>query len=244
MDWSDEGIVTAVRRHGESAAILEVFTAAHGRHAGVVRGGGGRRMAPLLQPGNLLGLVWAARLEEHIGSFRVDPVASVAGAIMADRAALAALASLAALIGAALPERAPHPELYRATRDLVLSLGQAPDWPKRYALWELALLDELGFGLDLGRCALTGSVQDLAFVSPRSGRAVSRDAGAPWAERLLPLPAFLRGEGAPAGGEEIGAALALTGHFLEARLAPHLPRGVLPPARARAVALLSGHAGG
>lgn len=239
MDWSDEGIVIAVRRHGESAAILEVFTEAHGRHVGVVRGGGGHRLAPLLQPGNLLGLVWGARLEEHVGSFRVEPMASVAGAIMADRAALAALASVATLIGAALPERAPHPELYGATRDLVLALARERDWPERYARWELALLDELGFGLDLGRCALTGSVEDLAYVSPRTGRAVSRAAGAPWAARLLPLPDFLSGRGESAGGDGVQAALALTGHFLEARLAPHLPRGVLPPARARAVALLS-----
>jgi DNA repair protein RecO (recombination protein O) len=239
MDWTDEGIVIAVRRHGESAAILEAFTEGHGRHAGVVRGGGGRRLAPLLQPGNLLSLVWTARLEEHVGSFRVDPVATVAGAIMADRTALAALASLASLIGAALPERAPHPDLYGATRDLVLALARAPDWPERYARWELALLDELGFGLDLGRCALTGSVEDLAYVSPRTGRAVAQEAGAPWAARLLPLPAFLSGGERSAEAHGVGAALALTGHFLEARLAPHLPRGVLPPARARAVALLS-----
>jgi len=240
MDWSDEGIVTAVRRHGESAAILEVFTAAHGRHAGVVRGGAGRRMAPLLQPGNLLGLVWTARLEEHIGSFRVEPLASVAGPVMADRAALAALASMTALIGVALPERAPHPALYGATRDVVLALARAADWPARYARWELALLDELGFGLDLGRCAVTGATEDLAHVSPRSGRAVSRAAGAPWAGRLLALPAFLRPGDAVAQAGDIAAALALTGYFLEARLAPSLARGALPAARARAAALLAG----
>lgn len=243
MDWSDEGILISVRRHGESAAIVEVFTERHGRHAGVVRGGGGRRLAPVLQPGNLLSLVWSARLEDHIGSFRVDPVASLSAAIMADRAALAALASLAALIGAALPERAPHAALYAETRDLVSALARAPDWRERYARWELALLAELGFGLDLGCCALTGSTDDLAYVSPHSGRAVTRAAGAPWAERLLPLPPFLR-KGGRAGAGAIGAALALTGHFLEARLAPHLPRGVLPPARARAVAHLAGAAPG
>lgn len=237
MDWTDEGILISTRRHGETAAIIEVFTEGHGRHAGVVRGGAGRRLAPVLQPGNRLSLVWSARLEDHIGSFRVDPMASLSPAIMGDRAALAALASILALTLAALPERAPHGALYAATRDLVAALARAPDWRERYACWELALLAELGFGLDLGRCALTGAEDDLAYVSPRSGRAVTRSAGAPWSERLLPLPRMLR-VGGVAGAVEVGQALSLTGHFLEARLAPHLPRGVLPPARERAVALM------
>jgi DNA repair protein RecO (recombination protein O) len=156
---------------------------------------------------------------------------------MADRAALAALASITALIEAALPEREPHPALYAVTRDLVAALAAASDWRTRYARWELAMLDELGFGLDLGRCAVTGSADDLAYVSPRTGRAVARGAAGHWAERLLPLPAFLGTDG-DAGSEDLGAALALTGHFLEARLAPHLPRGVLPPARDRAHLLM------
>jgi DNA repair protein RecO (recombination protein O) len=238
MDWRDEGILIAARRHGESAAIVEVFTAMHGRHAGVVRGGGGRRMAPVLQPGTRLAVEWSARLEEHIGTFRVDPIGARTAAIMADRAALAALGSVTALIAATLPERDAHPELYARSRELVEALGGAPDWTARYAAWELALLAELGFGLDLAACAVTGATEDLAWVSPKSGRAVSRAAGAAWADRLLPLPAFLRaGWEAPPAAGDVGAALSLTGHFLEARVAPALPKG-LPAARGRAVAAI------
>ena len=238
MDWRDEGILLIARRHGESAAIVEVFTALHGRHAGVVRGGGSRRMAPVLQPGTRLAVEWSARLETHIGTFRVDPVAATAAAVMADPAALAALTALTGLVAATLPERDAHPDLYARTRALVDALAAEPDWPARDAAWELALLAELGFGLDLAASALTGSTQDLAWVSPRTGRAVSRTAGAPWADRLLALPAFLRLDGAPAAAGDIAAALALTGHFLDARVAPGLPRGTLPPARARAVAAI------
>ena len=238
MDWRDEGILLAARRHGESSAIVEIFTAAHGRHAGVVRGGAGRRMTPVLQPGARLAVEWGARLEEHIGTFRVDPIGARTGAIMADRAALAALGSMVALIAATLPERDAHPELYRRSRDLVEALGAVPDWPARYARWELALLAELGFGLDLAACALTGATAGLAFVSPKTGRAASAAAAGAWAGRLLPLPDFLAAPGRPAAPGEVAAALRLTGHFLEARVAPGLPRGELPAARARAVAAI------
>ncbi len=235
MDWRDEGILIAARRHGESSAIVEMLTREHGRHAGVVRGGGGRRMAPVLQPGARLSVAWSARLEDHIGTFRVEPIASRTAAIMADRAALAALGALTALVAATLPERDAHPELYTRTLALVEALGTAPDWPARYAAWELALLAELGFGLDLAACAVTGDTEDLVWVSPKSGRAVSRRAAGAWADRLLELPGFLRGgwQETPHSGE-VAAALHLTGFFLEARVAPGLPRG-LPPARARAV---------
>ena len=236
MDWRDEGILISARRHGESAAIVEVLTRAHGRHAGVVRGGAGRRMAPILQPGARLAVEWSARLEEHIGTFRVEPVAPVSAALMADGAALATLASLTALVGVTLPERDSHPELYARTLEVVEALGRAPDWPARYAAWELALLAELGFGLDLARCALTGATEDLAWVSPQTGRAASRTAGAPWAERLLALPPFLRdGWDTPPSAAHSTAAHALTGFFLDARVAPGLPRETLPAARARAV---------
>jgi DNA repair protein RecO (recombination protein O) len=239
MDWRDEGILISARRHGESAAIIEVLTRDHGRHAGVVRGGGARRMAPVLQPGAHLALEWSARLEEHIGTFRVDPIAAHTAVLMADRAALAALGAMAALTAASLPERAAHPALYARSLDLVGALGTAPDWPARYAAWELALLAELGFGLDLSRCAATGMTEDLVWVSPKTGRAVSRAAGAPWAERLLPLPAFLRdGWQAAPPVPEIAAALALTGHFLDTRVAPTLPRETLPAARARAIEMI------
>jgi DNA repair protein RecO (recombination protein O) len=236
MDWRDEGILISARRHGESAAIVEVLTRDHGRHAGVVRGGASQRMAPVLQPGAHLALEWSARLEEHIGTFRVDPIRAHTAVLMADRAALAALGSMVALIAATLPERASHPVLYARSLDLLGALGTAPDWPARYAVWELALLAEIGFGLDLSRCAATGATEDLVWVSPKSGRAVSRAAGVPWADRLLPLPAFLRtGWTDPPPATDTAAALALSGHFQEARVAPTLYRETLPQARARAI---------
>ena len=243
MDWRDEGLLLSARRHGESAALVEVFTAAHGRHAGVVRGGGSRRMAPLLQPGARVQVEWSARLEEHLGTFRIDPIDSRTAQLMADGAALAALVAMTALVVAALPERDAHPRLYAGSVALLEALATDADWPARYAAWELDLLADLGFGLDLGACAVTGATADLAWVSPRTGRAVSRSAGAPWAARLLPLPDFLRAGvrdagAAPVSAAAVGDALALTGHFLEARLAPGLPRGQLPAARGRAVAAI------
>jgi DNA repair protein RecO (recombination protein O) len=178
---------------------------------------------------------WRARLDEHLGAFRVDLIAARTAAIMEDRAALAALGSATALIAAALPERDAHPTLYRKSLELVEALARTADWPARYAAWELALLAELGFGLDLGRCAVTGATDGLAWVSPKSGRAVGRAAAAGWEDRLLALPAFLReGWEAPPGAEEVAAALRLTGFFLQARVAPGLARG-LPGARGRAV---------
>jgi len=233
--WRDEGLLLSVRRHGEGAAILEVFTEGHGRHAGVAPGGGSRRQAPLLQPGAQLSLEWSARLEAHIGSWRAEPLRSRAAALMGDRAALAAMGSVAALSLAFLPERAPHPALYARTVALADALGEDPDWPALYALWELALLSELGFGLDLSVCAATGATEDLAWISPKSGRAVSREAGGPWADRLLPLPRLFLGEGeAP----DVAAALRVTGHFLDARAAPAFGLERAPEARERLVRLI------
>ncbi|WP_127902207.1 DNA repair protein RecO [Solirhodobacter olei] len=238
MEWRDEGVLLSARGHGESAAIIEVFTAGHGRHAGVVRGGGSRRIAPILQPGAQLSLAWRARLDAHIGAFTVEPIRSRAGAILSDRLALAGLNSTAALLAFTLPEREPHPDLYAASLALFDALAEGSDWPLLYLRWELNLLEEMGFGLDLGSCALTGSREDLAYVSPRSGRAVSRGAAGEWADRLLPLPPALLGQG-PASAAEIAAGLRLTGHFLENHLAPELGHRPLPEARRRLVALLS-----
>lgn len=244
MEWRDEGILISVRRHGETSAIVEVFTAEHGRHAGVVRGGAGRRMAPILQPGAELSVEWFARLEDHIGNFRVEPLRAHTAILLEDRAALAALGALTALIGETLPERESHPNLFARSRALVMALGQEAHWPALYALWELELLAELGFGLDLSRCAATGATEDLVYVSPRSGVAVSREGGAPWADRLLALPRFLRdGLERDVSREDVAAALRLTGYFLETRIAPTLRRETLPLARERGVAaiLRAGH---
>jgi len=167
MEWRDEGVILAVRPHGESAAIIEVFTAAHGRHAGVVRGGAGRKLAPVLQPGAQVDVTWRARLEDHLGAFAVEPIRART-AVLGDRRALAGLTAVCALLQVALPERAPQPELYALTVAVLdaLEAGRA-DWPGQYLQWELALLEDMGFGLDLSCCAVTGAVEGLAYVSPK-----------------------------------------------------------------------------
>ena len=236
MDWQDQGTVISVRLHGESAAIIEVFTAAHGRHAGVVRGGASRKLAPVLQPGGQVALTWRARLADHLGVFTVEPVRARA-AILEDRLALAALASICAMLRMALPERETHALLWRLTMALLDRLEAGQVWQEEYLRWEMALLDELGFGLDLSRCAVTGGRDDLAYVSPKSGRAVSRAGAGAWAERLLPLPQVLLGQG-HAQGAELGQGLAITGHFLARGLAPVLAGRGLPAARARLIELL------
>jgi len=236
MEWRDEGAVLALRRHGETSGILEVFTAAHGRHAGVVHGATSRKIAPALQPGAQVALTWRARLDAHLGSFAVEPVKSRAAAIFADRVALAALNAVTGLLRFALPEREPHPQLYRRTVALLDMLGENPLWPLAYLRWELALLDEMGFGPDLSACAVTGAVEGLAYVSPKSGRAVSAQAAGAWADRLLPLPGCLLGQGAGSTAD-IQAGLALTGHFLTRVLAPALGERPVPEARQRFVDL-------
>ncbi|MDK3020223.1 DNA repair protein RecO [Pseudodonghicola flavimaris] len=238
MDWRDHGILLSMRRHGESAAIIDVFTEAHGRHAGVVRGGASRKVAPVLQPGAQLDLQWQARLEEHLGSYRVEPLRSRAAAALSGRLALAGLNAVTALLSFCLPEREPHPVFYRRSEQLMDLLGQDEIWPLAYLNWELALLEVLGFGLDLSRCAVTGTREDLAYVSPKSGRAVSGPAAGVWADRLLPLPPCLRGEG-PAPDREIAEGLRTTGYFLAEKVAPALAHRPLPEARARFVDLFS-----
>lgn len=233
MEWRDQGVLLTMRKHGESAAIIEVFTAAHGRHAGVVRGGGGRRMAPILQPGAQLDLTWRARLEDHIGAYTVEPLGARAGDALGDAAALVGLSSVCALLAFCLPEREPHPALYDRSVALLDALG-AERWPYAYLRWELALLDEMGFGLDLESCAVTGRREGLAHVSPRTGRAVTTEGAGDWADRLLPLPGSLLGQpDAPMG--DILAGLGVTGHFLSTHLAPSLGDKPLPAARQRFV---------
>lgn len=225
-----------MRPHGETSAIIEVLTAAHGRHMGVVRGGASRRMAASLQPGTGLMLDWRARLDDHIGSFTVEPVRSRAH-LLADRLALAGLMAVCAVLHEALPEREPHPELWRRTLALMDVLGQE-GWTTGYVRWELSLLEEIGFGLDLSVCAVTGVATGLAYVSPKSGRAVSAKGAGDWADRLLPLPEGLGGQG-PLAPEAVLAGLALTGFFLDRELRPVLHDRPLPEARSRLVDLLS-----
>lgn len=237
MEWRDHGILLTLRRHGESAAIIDVFTQEHGRHAGLVRGGAGRKIAPVLQPGAQLDLLWRARLEDHIGSYQVEPVRSRAAAAMSGRLALAGLNAVTALLAFCLPEREPHGRLYLRSEQLLDLLGQDEIWPLAYLKWELALLEELGFALDLSRCAATGVTEDLVYVSPRSGRAVSRAGAGEWADRMLPLPPVMHGAG-DAPDHEIVQALGTTGYFLTERVATALGNRPLPNARARLVDLL------
>jgi DNA repair protein RecO (recombination protein O) len=235
MDWRDEGILLSMRPHGETSAIIEVMTAAHGRHGGVVRGGASRKLAATLQPGTGLRLEWRARLDEHIGSFTVEPLKSRAH-LLADRLALAGLLSVCALLHEALPEREPHPELWVRTLHLLDALGQE-GWTAAYVRWELCLLEEIGFGLDLSACAVTGATEGLAYVSPKSGRAVTAAGAGDWADRLIPLPDGLDGAG-PLTPEAVLLGLRLTGFFLDRELRPVLHDRPLPEARSRLVDLL------
>lgn len=236
MEWREEGILLAVRRHGETAAILEVFTRERGRYLGVLPGGASRRVAPILQPGAQLDVTWRARLSDHIGNFRAEALANRAAGVMGDRLALAGLGAVCALLSFCLPERAPYPALYLRSLALLDGLG-AERWGDAYLGWEVALLSEMGFGLSLDRCAVTGAVEDLVHVSPRTGRAVSRAGAGEWADRLLPLPPCLTG--APSrSAEELLAGLRTTGHFLSEHLAPALGDRPPPAARQRLVDLI------
>lgn len=237
MEWREEGLLLSQRRHGESAAIIEVFTRDHGRHAGIVRGGASRKIAPILQPGAQLDLTWRARLEDHLGSFTVEPVRSRAF-LMGDRTMLAGLNALTALLSFALPEREAHPALYVRSLAVLDMMEEGPFWTLAYLRWEMAMLEDLGFGLDLEACAATGAREGLAYVSPRTGRAVSEAGAGDWADRLLPLSPALVGKG-DGSADEILAGLRVTGHFLETGLAASLGDKPLPPARTRLLDLIA-----
>ena len=241
MLWEDEGVVLALRRHGESAAVVSLLTAAHGRHAGLVRGGAGRRARPVYQIGNRLRVTWRARLAEHLGSFAGELQDAIAAALLDRPDRLAALGAACALLEATLPERDPHPLLYNELNELISVLQEQDEWRERYVRFELALLAELGFGLDLTACAVTGEPADLAYVSPRSGRAVGRAAAGVYAPRLLPLPRFLLGQGA-ADQAQIQAGLRLTGAFLQRHLFDAAERP-MPTARERLLGRIAGTAG-
>lgn len=235
MEWEDEAIVLASRLHGETGAIAELLTREHGRHLGLVHGGASRRMRGLLQAGTLVRAQWKARLSEHLGALALDVARSRADVLMEAPVALSGLQAAAGVLAASLAEREPHPPIFEALCALIELAGETEpiDWAATYVAFEVGLLAELGFGLDLARCAVTGSPEDLGFVSPKSGRAVSREAAAPYADRLLPLPAFLLGTQAGAvSATEVCQGLALTLHFLDRNVwRPH--ERAIPPARQR-----------
>lgn len=236
MEWSAPAVVLSARPHGESGSVVAVLTQAHGRHAGLARGGGSRAQAPLWQPGNLVEARWVARLPDQLGALSGEMVHPAAALALEDPLALALLSSACAVADAALPEREPHPGCFAGLVSLVSRLpGGAERLLTDYIRWEATLLAELGFALDLSACAATGTTDDLAYVSPRTGRAVSAAAAAPWKERMLPLPPFLLGpdlpgSNAPAGPLDWLAGLRLTGHFL-ARHAFMQSNATLPRAR-------------
>ena len=237
MNWSDEGIVLSVRPHGETATVVELLTRAHGRHLGLVHGGRSRKARPVLQIGNHVAITWKARLADHLGHMQLELIRGYAATAMEEAAALAGLTSLTAM-ARLLPERDPHPNLYEVTLFVLAYLDDASVWPALLVRWELALLGELGFGLDLAECAATGANDSLIYVSPKSGRAVSASAGEPYRDRLLSLPQFLLpGRKASLAPGDVEAGFALTGHFLETRVMQS--RGEeLPEARARMLTYL------
>src|SRR5262245_43790218 len=236
MEWRDEGIALSVQPHGETDAIMSALTFEHGRHLGLVKGGAGRRARPMLQPGNRLELVWKARLAEHLGHFSAEPMQLFGARLLDEPVKLAALAAGAGLLEGALAEREPHPRLYAGMLKLLEGMLADPRWAETYVRFELLLLQELGFALDLEVCAVTGATDDLAYVSPRTGRAVARAAAGELAGRLLPLPPFLVAD-VPATEADLRAGLRLSGHFL-ARQALAPADRPLPAVRERLLTLL------
>lgn len=227
LEWTDEGVLLSSRAQGETSAVIEVMTRQHGRHLGLVRGGRSRRLAPLLQPGNSLQVTWRARLAEQLGSFSVEPQSLRAGLLLTDPLGLYGLQHLAGLTRL-MPERVAHPGVHEALTLVLDHLGEPLIAGPLLVRFELELLAELGFGLDLSRCASTGQSWDLAYVSPKSGRAVCRDAGAPYRDRLLPLPSFLvsgeRQPGTEINFRDVANGLKLTSFFLERDV--FSPRGI------------------
>lgn len=212
--WQDQGIVLSARGHGESGAVVALLTKAHGRHAGYVRGAHSSKMRGLLEPGNLVGVNWQTRVDGNLGTYALEQERNLASGLMDDPLRLGALLAACGLCDAALPEREGHPGLFHG----FLALMEAMDgelWGAAYVMWEIALLRELGFGLNLTRCAGGGDANTLEYVSPKSGHAVSAAAGEPYKDKLLPLPAFLKPQRGEATPEEVFKGIAMTGYFLE-----------------------------
>ena len=237
MEWRDEGVVIGLKRLGETSSVMEAMTRAHGRHLGLVRGARSGRLSAALQPGNSVALVWRARLDEHLGYYAVEPLTLRAGRFLPSAMALAGLNLIGALLRL-LPERDPHEGLFDALLVVIEALDEPARAPAMLARFEARMLGECGFALDLDACAATGAREALIYVSPKSGRAVSAAAGAPYRERLLPLPAFLRAAAEEPTAEDVADAFRLTGYFLEREL--FAPRGLkLPDARAALLAALA-----
>ncbi|RDJ14518.1 DNA repair protein RecO [Rhizobium grahamii] len=228
MQWHDRAIILGVKRHGENSVIAEVMTRERGRHLGMVRSGRSRAMQPVLQPGNEVEVTWRARLDEHLGEFRVEPLTLRAARLMETATAVYGVQAVGALLRL-LPERDPHPHLFEALEVILDNLHNPADAGELFVRFELAVLNDLGFGLDLTECAATGVRSDLLYVSPKSGRAVSRAAGAPWADKMLLLPPFLNSEQNRAADiDSLNAAFRLTAFFLHRHV--YEPRGVEAPA--------------
>jgi len=234
MQWSDEAIVLSARSYGESSYVVQLFTPTQGRHAGLIRG---RKGLSLIQVGNQVQAGWKARLSEHLGNFVLELTQPYAALVMDNSAKLSALMAACALVEGSFPERAPHPEMYHSLCSVLAALVQNEDWQRAYVDFEHTLLNELGFGLDLSECAATGITEDLVYVSPKSGRAVSRDAGEPYKDKLFALPRFLTSNAQQATNSDITASLSLTGYFLE-KYRENVAHKPLPDARRRLVELL------
>lgn len=238
MQWTDEGVILGTRRHGETSLIVELMTPGHGRHLGLVRGGRSRKQQPVLQPGNSVSATWRARLDEHLGNYTIEATTQRAARLMEGPAGLYGIQAVAGLLRL-LPERDPHPELYQGLLALLDWLDDPIAAGAVLVRYEARMLEELGFGLDLERCAATGTTGELVYVSPKTGRAVSRAAGEPYNNRLLALPRFMVGKGEVAGPRpaDILAGFRLTGYFLARHV--YEPRGIEPPdARARFLTLI------
>ncbi|MDR3462539.1 MAG: DNA repair protein RecO [Beijerinckiaceae bacterium] len=237
MEWRDDGLIIGARKHGETSVILEVMTREHGRHLGLVKGGRSKRMQPLLQPGNSVEVTWRARLEEHLGFYAVEATKLRTGDLMRKPAALHGLNLMTTLLRL-LAEREPHGGLYERSMILIDGLDDPVSAPSQLVMFELAVLADCGFGVDLTECAATGSRDDLIYVSPKSSRAVSREAGEPYKDRLFRLPPFLRhGRANHISRDDLRDGFDLAGYFLSRNL--FAPRGLgLPDAHDAYVAML------
>lgn len=242
MDWTANGYILNTRKHGETSAIVEIFTREKGRHPGLVRGGVGRRMRPVLQAGNHVSAEWRGRIEDQLGYYTLEAIDSRAAELMEERLSLSGLNALCVMTRELLPEREAYPALFDVFSIVVSQLDSPEVWPALYVRWEAGLLAALGYGLDLTECAATGVTDNLTHVSPRSGRAVCTAAAAPYGDKMLSLPGFMRGQPS-ATPEDIWRGLRLTGYFLETRVQWEINR-TLPDARAAMIDRLvaNGHA--